>query len=196
MSSGIRVPAGEAQAVAAVLTARLRPFCERIEVAGSLRRGAADVGDLEVVAIPRTSTEAVDRGDLWGTTEPLERDLLAEEIEVMRADGILAVHPERPAAGDRYQRLVHVATGLQVDVFSVRPPASWGVLFLIRTGPAAYSQALVTAARGRGHHVTGGALHRGSLGCGSAPCEVVPTPEEADVYRALGLPFVAPEGRR
>lgn len=196
MSTGIRVPAGEAQVVAARLLAQLGPVSERIAVAGSLRRGASDVGDLELLAIPKTTTEAVDRGDLWGSTHVMERDLLAEEIEVMRADGILALHPDRPAAGDRYQRLIHTRTELQVDLFAVRPPAQWGVLFLIRTGPVAYSQAFVTEVRRRGYHVAGGALHVGSLGCGAIACTVVPTPEEADVYRAVGIPFVEPGDRR
>lgn len=196
MSTGIRVGAAEARVVADRLIAQLGPVSERIAIAGSLRRGASDVGDLELVAIPKTTSEAVDRGDLWGSTHVMERDLLAEELELMRADGILAMHPDRPAAGDRYQRLVHARTELQVDIFTVRPPAQWGVIFLIRTGPAAYSQAFVTEVRRRGYHVAGGALHVGSLGCGAIACTVVPTPEEADVYREVGITFVDPGARR
>lgn len=42
-------PLAVAAAIAAALVAELTPYCERIEVAGSVRRGKAQVGDLEVL---------------------------------------------------------------------------------------------------------------------------------------------------
>jgi DNA polymerase/3'-5' exonuclease PolX len=78
---------------------------------------------------------------------------------------------------------------------SVLPPAQWGVIFLIRTGAAGYSNWFVKAIRSKGYHVTDGALHRGGLGCGAAPCDVLDTPEEADVYRITGVPFTPPHLR-
>lgn len=42
-----------AKGVAAEVVARLGPACERVEVAGSVRRRKAEVKDLEVVFIPR-----------------------------------------------------------------------------------------------------------------------------------------------
>jgi DNA polymerase/3'-5' exonuclease PolX len=187
MSTGARVPFAEARAVADELVTILGLGCERIEVAGSVRRGSPDVGDVEFVAVPLMETIA--RG-FFDTAEVSTLDLLVDTLVIQ---GTLA---RLDASGERYAKLRHVTSGLQVDLFIVRPPAQWGVIYLIRTGPAAYSQALVTEARRRHFHVAGGALHRGGLGCGSDPCEVIPTPEEADVYRALGMPFVAPEGRR
>jgi DNA polymerase/3'-5' exonuclease PolX len=102
---------------------------------------------------------------------------------------------ERLLGKDRYTKLRHRASGLQVDLFTVRPPAQWGVIHTIRTGPAAYSQWLVTEARRRGFHVREGALHRGSLGCGSVPCEVIETPEERDLFEALGMRWPQPVER-
>ena len=81
--------------------------------------------------------------------------------------------------------------------FTIRAltPETFGLIYLIRTGPADYSQRFVTDLRRRGLHVADGELHRGGLGCGSYTCEVVPTPEEQDVYAAAGWPFVRPEHR-
>lgn len=194
MSAGVRVPASVARDVAAELLARLGPSCERIEVAGSLRRGSPDVGDLELVAIPKTRTE-VDPAVLWG--EPIVIHEVGEAIEALQAEGVVTMAGfEVGASGQRYRKLRHVRSGLQVDLFTVLPPAQWGVIFLIRTGPADFSHRFVTDIRRRGFHVREGALHRGSLGCGAVACEVVQTPEEADVFRAAGWGLIPPGDRR
>lgn len=52
MSTGQRYPAPEARAAANRLIPLLADACERIEIAGSLRRGRAEVGDIELVALP------------------------------------------------------------------------------------------------------------------------------------------------
>ncbi len=55
----------EALAVASPLIARMRPFCERVELAGSTRRQKqTDLKDLEIVAIPRWE-ERPAAGDLF-----------------------------------------------------------------------------------------------------------------------------------
>ena len=54
-------PYSQVLPIAESLVEKLRPACERIEIAGSLRREKAMVGDIEIVAVPR-----------------LERDLLGE----------------------------------------------------------------------------------------------------------------------
>lgn len=190
MSTGLRVPLAEARDVADELVTILGLGCERIAVAGSIRRGRADVGDVELVAIPRF--EPQDTGDIWGTKQPANTlDLL---LDTLLIQGTLGPHPDDPKRGDRYGKFLHLASGLQLDLFRTTE-ARWGLIYLIRTGPASYSQWLVTEARRRGFHVTGGELHRGGLGCGAVPCEVLFTRDEADVYAALGLPFVAPEAR-
>ena len=192
MSAGTRIPLAEAQALAADLVAKLSPACLRIEPAGSIRRRRPDVGDIELVALSRFRTDKVP-----SLFEDVERrvDLLSERIDELLGEGTLAPHPTDPKRGDRYAKLLHPASGRQVDLFMAASRATYGLILLIRTGPAAYSRAVVTTARDRGFHVTGGELHRGRLGCGARPCEMVPTPEEADVYRALGSPYVPPEGR-
>jgi len=46
-------PLAEAERVAAALVADLEPYCARIATAGSVRRRKVQVGDIELVAIPR-----------------------------------------------------------------------------------------------------------------------------------------------
>ena len=189
MSTATRVPLAQAVPVANELMRALSPGCDRIAVAGSLRRRVADVGDIELVAVPRMRVETVP-----GLLEDEQREVddLGLLVDRLLVRGTLAKHPTDPKRGPRYSKLLHTASGLQLDLFETTL-ASWGLTLLIRTGPAAYSQWLVT----EGHHVAGGELHVGRLGCASwSPCEVMPTPEEADVYAALGLAVARPEDRR
>lgn len=53
MGGDTRWPAEAAWAVAGELKDKLEPACKRIEVAGSLRRCQPDVGDIELVCIPK-----------------------------------------------------------------------------------------------------------------------------------------------
>ena len=48
-----KYPHAEAQAIAQEVVEQLRPHCERIVVAGSIRRKKSEVGDIEIVAIPK-----------------------------------------------------------------------------------------------------------------------------------------------
>lgn len=64
-----RVPLVEARALADDLVGLLEPFAERIEVAGSVRRERPDVGDLELVAIPRFRPGA--QATLFGPGDPV-----------------------------------------------------------------------------------------------------------------------------
>jgi DNA polymerase/3'-5' exonuclease PolX len=189
VSTGTRVPLADAELVAVALASTLQPACERIQIAGSIRRQRADVGDIELVAVPRIET--LPEG-MFGVRS-INR--LTERLDMLTAAGVLAPHPIDPKRGERYSKLLDAGSGLQVDVFSATRE-TFGLILLIRTGPANYSQRFVTAIRGRpALHVAGGQLHRGSLGCGAYECEVVPTPEEADVYAAADWPFAEPETR-
>lgn len=195
MSTGTRISILEAGPIAWALADALAPACERIEVAGSIRRGRPDVGDIELLAVPKTHEAPVEPSGFFDAPEPIVVNDLVERVYALREAGVLAEVEQHKAAGRRYVKSVHVESGLQVDLFMVRPPASWGVLYLIRTGPATYSQWFVTEARRRAMHVGAAQLHRGGLGCGAIPCDVIPTPEEQDVYAALSLPWVRPEDR-
>lgn len=188
MSTGTRVDLLTGIRTAEFLVALLDSATDRIEVAGSIRRGKPDVGDVELVAVPRL--EEMPDG-LFGSVTV---NHLTERVDRLIADGILASHPTDPKRGERYSKIVDPDSGLQVDLFSATAQ-TFGLIYLIRTGPEAYSHQFVTDLRRRSLHSANGQLHRGGLGCGSYVCEVVPTPEEADVYRAADWPYVRPEMR-
>ena len=187
-ATGARVPLAEARHTAGQIYGQLDPSCVRLSIAGSIRRGRPDIGDIELVAVPRFLEEP---SDLWGGTRQVS--LLANALAREEREQVL----ERISGGDRYVKLRHVRSGMQVDLF-ITTPEQWGLILLIRTGPADYSQWLVTEARRRGLHVAGGRLHNGSglPGRTDCSCQVIPTPDERDVYTALALPYVEPADRR
>lgn len=191
-TTATRLPLAEAQRIAGQIYGQLDPACERLTIAGSIRRGRPDVGDIELVAIPRFRDEP---SSLWGDTT--EISVLAEVLAIEEREQVL----ERISGGDRYVKLRHLRSGLQVDLF-ITTPEQWGLILLIRTGPADYSHRLMTEARRRNYHSGGGRLWAGrghlpdvECSCARMGFSPVPTPTEESVYAALGLPFVPPGER-
>src|SRR5882672_5827996 len=74
-----------ANEIALGLLEAIRPFCEKAEVGGSLRRESEDVKDVELIVCPRRETRTVKLGDLFGTEEPREFNVLYEEWASMGA---------------------------------------------------------------------------------------------------------------
>lgn len=168
-----KIPLHEAEQIAQRVIAVLAPYCERIEIAGSIRRRKPEVGDIEIVAIPKIIT------DLFG--QPIEE----HELDTFDFSSIGTLE----MGGHKYKKIA-LTEGPQLDLFIVTPPAQWGVQFLIRTGPAEYSHAFVTPKIHGGMlpspmRVKDGAIWMNDL----TPLE---TPEESDVYNLLGLPYVEP----
>jgi DNA polymerase/3'-5' exonuclease PolX len=66
----------DAKRLADCLVKAIAPYCERIEIAGSVRRKKADVKDIEIVAIPRWE-ERPDMSSLFA--EPQRVNLLYKD---------------------------------------------------------------------------------------------------------------------
>jgi len=172
------IPLSQAQRLAADFLTAIRPFCERAEVAGSVRRGKAEVGDVEIVVQPLTRP-------VMGLFGPMgEVDALMDFP--WDSWGRLAKN------GPRYKQIL-TPQGAALDVFIVRPPAQFGLVFLIRTGPADFSRWVVTPRRKGGGLPSHLRVQEGAIWQGS---EVIPTPTEADVFRVLGLAPIPPEERK
>jgi DNA polymerase/3'-5' exonuclease PolX len=171
--------------VAEMLVSFLRPACEKVEIAGSLRRGKAEVGDIEIVIEP--------------TLEPIfglfrltmtYRNLLDPLLEELVAGKVVG-RGER--WGNRYKTLsIPELPGLKCDLFIVLPPAQWGVIFTIRTGPADFSRRLVTKRRYGGLLPSHMRIKDGALWIGE---ESAPTPTEQSFFEAIGLEWIPPEKR-
>ncbi len=175
-------PLAEAERVAAALVADLEPYCARIATAGSVRRRKVQVGDIELVAIPRYEPAGLfgDRAAnrLW------EHLHTSDAYRFTKGD-----HPD----GRYYQLALATYPGLQVDLFLAQED-NWGLTLLVRTGSAAFSTAMLARwkrVQGIGREQPGSVDGRLVTRDG----RVVPTPEEETVFALLGMRPVPPERR-
>lgn len=161
----------DAQSRANEVLAAVKPFCHRAEIAGSIRRlKRFDIKDIEICAIPN-SAHARDLSDLvnarWGI----------------------------PAMG-KFPSLYTKVRGIYNVDFFWPTKETWGLIFLIRTGPAEFGKRMLQYWKTitNGGYSKDGILHLP----GGTP---VPTPEEEDVFQVLEdyggkkCPFIKPEHR-
>ena len=203
-----RIPLPEADILAAQVLEFLRPATDRIAIAGSIRRRRPDVGDIEIVAIPRYEQRSdVEHVGLFDDQPlpPIDVNLLDELVGGLLLDGVLGKRLDkngRPAIGPKYKRLTY--RDFALDLF-VGTPENWGVLLAIRTGPASFAHAFVTNVGHMTRPAYAGAEHRprpGLLPSGMRVGDgnqlfgpdgrVIATPEEEDFFRAIGQPCLEP----
>lgn len=173
MTEEKRWPLAEARAVALDLVALLTPYSERIIVAGSIRRGSPDVGDIEILAVPQ------------------QPGIFEFGCYKLLMDGVLAKRPDirgRTTYGLKNKLLRHMASGIDVDIFTT-PAENWGMALVVRTGPREWNirmMAMLKARGGQGHAYGGIALADGTE---------VSCPTEKAVFEHLGWPYISPQGR-
>jgi DNA polymerase (family 10) len=90
------------------------------------------------------------------------------------------------AGQDERRVTLRFAGGTSAQIV-VTTPVNLGAVLVQATGSEAHLEALAKHAASRGYDLSGAALWRGH--------EFVPTPSEADLYRALGLAEIPPEFR-
>lgn len=173
----------QAQRLAAEMADILKPYCTRVEIAGSVRRCKDEVKDIELVALPKLQVESVP--DLFGMRE-VEVNALERFFEQGEHLGWSVLK------GGERQKQLRLKAGINVDLFIVRPPAQWGVIFTIRTGSADFAHRLVTKRHYGGMlpshlQVKDGGIYEGR--------KLIETPEEMDVFRLLGVDWIDPRAR-
>lgn len=152
--------------IAERVKALLAPHCDRIEIAGSIRRKKPRVKDIEIVAIPK----------------PYETGLFTDGIAAV-VNKWEKVKGELPC---KYTQSL-LPEGIKLDLFFAEP-GNWGMILALRTGSAAYSKIkLADEWVKRGYH-----SKEGYLWYGHKKYEVR---EEIDLFNRLSIPWVDPEQR-
>jgi len=180
-----------AMSLARNMVATMAGFVERVEIAGSLRRGKADVKDIELLVI-------VKRGEPEGLFEDLPgRNLLYDWALQAKKDGKMRwIKPGTNYVEDwaldpdgKYWRGLHVRTNIKVDVFLVTPE-TWFPQLVIRTGCAKFSEHLMIVAERAGFLFYGGRVFS-KLDSTHKPV----INSEQELFELLGILWLEPEQR-
>ncbi len=174
----------EASFLADGVRCALKPFCDRVEVAGSIRRKKAEVGDIDIVAMPKPL--ALPAPLLFGSVVHTESSVWKDLIPAA-----LKKHGLRlEASGQELLRATFLCDRFQVDIYRARPE-TWGVILLVRTGSKDHNVKLCTLARSKGLKLSAseGVVTLGGFG------QVIASRSEEEIFSALGISYVEPNCR-
>ena len=118
----------EAQKLANHIVELISPFCERITVAGSIRRQKSQVRDVDIVLIPKPL--------LWSRIISMLQTKM--DAKVLKC-------------GEKVAQLT--INGINLDLYATTPK-QWEALLLIRTGPAEHNIKMSIQAQKKGMKLT------------------------------------------
>ena len=179
-----RRPLAEVRTIAEDLVSRLRPACERIEIAGSIRRARPQVGDIELVAIPKfEQRQRASQGTLFGPDQPPRSERASLLWDAVDALGVSCTK-----RGPVYRQFQW--RGVRVDVYTCEP-GNWGWILFHRTGPGYLRAKIGSMLVDRGFAAVDGWIWDAR----GLSIDRVETPEEEDVFRVLGIRALPPDRR-
>lgn len=157
------------------LVADLGDACEQLAIVGSVRRRKPEVGDIELLAVPKFTEDL-----FGGAGESLLDAFLSRMVEKSLLVAI--------KGGDKYKQF-SIPLCCKLDVF-VTTPDRWGLAMAVRTGPANFSQHLVTYRKHGGYlpaHLAvrdGFAVWQGD--------KQLPTATEKELFELFGMKWKEP----
>ncbi len=157
----------EAERIADQIKTAVYAYCERIEVAGSIRRQKAKVHDIDFVVATK--------GDAgWRS--------IGEELKRLKAK------PNNCSGSSVIKALLPCQNGLfQVDFYRAKP-STFGIYLLVRTGSANHNVWLAGYAISKGMKIkySEGLIKDGNVIAGA---------DEKELFTALDLPYLLPSER-
>lgn len=172
----------------AEVTRKIKPHCDRFEIAGSIRRCKFEVKDIELLVIPKafTSSSAMFGGkDVTTRSDGFVRTV--NQLIKVKGDAREGKYMQRAIALEKGDYPAIEERKIIIDIFTATP-SSWGSMLLIRTGDADFSRLFMgTILPKHGYRAEGGFIWKGN--------DVVNLPEERDVFALAKMPFIEPHLR-
>lgn len=155
----------KAQVIADRVVEELKPYCDKIQVAGSIRRKKPFVRDIDLIAIPSN------QGQFYQKLQSLGKVKLGGQ-KLIRVD---------------------LPEGISADVY-IASPATWYTLLLIRTGSKEHNVKLCSRAKRMGMklHADGSGLF--ALDDFGAERRIAGDSEKS-IFEAMGMGYIPPERR-
>jgi len=163
-----------ARFIAEGVVSKLTTFCDRIQIAGSIRRQKPEVRDIEVLAIPKRK---------------IIRDLFDNPAgEVAIPEFCDVVNQWKKVKGDPQEKYTQreLPEGIKLDLF-IATKENWGYLLVIRTGSVEFSRSVASRWTKLGYRGVNGMLHKGE--------RAINIYNERDLFNLLQMPWVEPKDR-
>jgi DNA polymerase (family 10) len=159
----------EAAKMSGMVKAKLEPYCDRIQVAGSIRRLKPVVHDIDIVCIPNNQGQFI---------------YALQELGNIKMGGQKLIRCNLTAVE------FYPAT-ISLDVY-IATPENWATLLLIRTGSKEHNIKLCSRARHMGMvlHADGSGLFK-LTNCAGRERRIAGDTEES-IFKALELPYLPP----
>jgi len=172
----------QAQTIAMRVMEGFKPHCQRIVIAGSIRRKKPQVKDIELVCIPKYTMCDALMPDLFGNTSVVPQQTVTDGF----AKEFKQYYVEKGKPTGKYVKFQTMEC-INVDMF-IASPQNWGYILAIRTGSADYShRVLATGWVKAGYKGGDGMLYKNGV--------AIPVLEEEDLFKLIGIDWIAPEKR-
>lgn len=187
-----------ALAMSKILFMDLVAGCDRIAIAGDVRRREKRVKELELVVIP--TVNRYDEVGLLGESRERRVDVLDCLLKAKLKDPDWGWVEDRAWWYPKHKRLRNEKLGMTCEI-SYAKIGSWGGAMAIHTGPPQFSYMLAMLVRERDLHMDDEYfLHRhpepqGNCRAGRHCMTIVACPSEEVFFMQLGLPYVEPHER-
>lgn len=181
------IPWEVAMEVAQTLQTTLNPACEKIQIAGSLRRRKPLVNDIEILLIPKLAV-IPDPENMF----PDPSDMALLQIEALIQNGVLEKRKKSNGTvtyGSRTKLLIHSPTQTPVDIFTC-DERRWVNCLFSRTGGKTSNISVAAGAKRRGL-----AWKPFDAGFQTGDGRMIEIKTEEEIFRIVGLPYISPHKR-
>ncbi len=172
----------EVKKVAVEIITDLNPFCERIAIAGSIRRNRPLVSDIELVVIPKY--EIVPSGFF----DTIDTCLLTQHLMRSAKYQMRLNKNGYRIFGEKNKLMLY--KGVPVDIFTATED-NWVMLYFIRTGGAATNQRIARRAIQVNKALK---IYEGGF-LDNATGDIYRVRSEEEIYDILGLAYEEPHSR-
>lgn len=173
------------------LLAWLTPYSQRLAIAGSIRRQRPECADIDILCIPKHSSDT----DLFGYAQANTNsvfDHLQDYIRDRNPTHSPARTPRFISGGDKLgKQILLELPKCQLDLWFA-DDRTWSTRLLCRTGSKEHNIWLAQRAIDRGLHWN---PYEGLTPSDPSDSSYLPSTDEAALYAHLGLAFIEPQNR-
>lgn len=184
-----------AEVIATKLRDRLSPFCIKIEILGSIRRKKEQVGDIDILCIPKTEIEQVEVAPSTLFEDAQYKPVsvrskgfcsILDEMEFITGKSNEAKAMNRKLWLDPGEQEEYNQGFIKVQVFTTTA-YSWGYMSIIRTGSDKFNMRMLKRMKDLGYRAQEGNIWWGK--------RLIEVRTEEELFKKMHMEYVVPENR-